>query len=223
MRTSDPDVLKAVVRSTTAFVCVLVLASCTSGGSRTETANPCGISPSSEEEALVREVLGTEDFATKAYGDTGWLVDKMERALPVMRPEKHSFYTNACGYSVKDEQRDVRMTFLAGWFVRTSAVPSFPDDVSYSLNGARGTASGDRTTLLVQCDMPGELRAQSQNVWLTADTSFTSSPSRTVADQAAKDRRMTLTYLMARRVTEALGCENEPLAQPPVVKPLPAA
>ncbi|MFD7914611.1 hypothetical protein ACFV30_28475 [Streptomyces sp. NPDC059752] len=43
-----------------------------------------------------------------------------------------------------------------------------------------------------------------------------------VVDQAGKDRRMTLTYLMTRRVTDALGCENEPLEKPPVVKPLPA-
>lgn len=222
MRTSGPDVLKALVQSTTAFICVLTLASCTSGGSEAEAANPCGISPSSEEAALVRELLGTEDFATKSYGTTSRLVDKFERALPVIRPEKHMFHTNACEYSMKDEHGDVRMTFVPGWFLRTHEAPSLPGDASYSLNGARGVTSGTRSTLLVQCDMPGELRAQSQEVWLTADIRFTFSPSRPAADQAAQGRRMTFTYLMARRVADALGCENKPLDKAPVVKPLPS-
>ncbi|MFE4262195.1 hypothetical protein [Streptomyces sp. NPDC056883] len=32
-----------------------------------------------------------------------------------------------------------------------------------------------------------------------------------------RDRQTTLTYLMARRVTDALGCENKPLEQAPAV------
>lgn len=32
------------------------------------------------------------------------------------------------------------------------------------------------------------------------------------------DRQTILTYLMARRVTDALGCENKPLEQAPAVK-----
>lgn len=222
MRTSGPDVLKAFVRSASALVCVLMLASCTSGDSEAEAANPCGINPSSEEAALVHELLGTEEFATKAYATTSRLVDKFERALPVLRPEKHIFYTNACEYRADDDHRDARVTFVPGWFLRTSTVPSSPDDASYDVNGARGLTNDLRSTLLVQCDMPGELRAQSQKVWLTADTTFTFNPSRSDVDQATKDRRMTLTYLMARRVTDALGCENKPLEKPPVVKPIPS-
>ncbi|MER5482669.1 hypothetical protein ABT024_05545 [Streptomyces sp. NPDC002812] len=40
----------------------------------------------------------------------------------------------------------------------------------------------------------------------------------TAADRAARDRQTTLTYLMARRVTDAPGCENKPLEQAPAVK-----
>ncbi|MCY0959058.1 hypothetical protein [Streptomyces sp. H27-H5] len=199
---------------------MLMLASCTSGGSGAEAANPCGISPSSEEAALVREVLGAEDFATKTYGDTNLLVGKMERALPTI-PQRESFYTNACGYSTDGEQSKAGVTFLAGWSLRTSTLPSFPKDVSYELNGARGVARNSGSMLLVPCDMPGELNAQSQKVWLTADTTYSFSPSRPDVDQATRDQRMTLAYLMTRRVTEALGCENKPLAKPPVVRPLP--
>ncbi|MFB7465895.1 hypothetical protein ACFCZ1_20765 [Streptomyces sp. NPDC056224] len=221
MRTSGPDVRKAFAGSTLALLCVVALASCTADDSASKSADVCGISPSSEEESLVREVLGKEDFVTKAYGSTSVLVDKMERALPNM-PKRDMFYTNACGYSVGGEQGDSGVTFLAGWFLRTSELPSFPNDVSYEVNGVRGVARSSSSTLLVPCDLPGELRAQSQKVWLTADTTFTFSPSRPDADQAAQERRMTFTYLMARRITDALGCENKPLEKPPVVKPAPS-
>ncbi|WP_371615960.1 hypothetical protein [Streptomyces sp. NBC_00454] len=217
MRTSGRDVLKVLVRSTAALVCVLALASCSSGNSEAKAANPCGISPTSEEAALVRELLGTENFETKSYRTTSRLVDEFGRALPNLSPDKHIFYTHACEYGTDD----ARMTFAPGWFLRAAEVPSFPGESTYSLNGARGVTSNSRSTLLVQCDMPGELRAQSQKVWLTSDTSYTFSPSRPDADQGARDRRMTLTYLMAQRIAEALGCENKPLEQPPVVKPLP--
>lgn len=220
MRTSGPDVRKVFSGSALALLCVVTLASCTSDDAA-KSANLCGISQSSEEETLVREVLGKEDFATRAYGSTSVLVDKMTRALPKVL-EKGMFYTNACGYSVGSEPREAGVTFLSGWSLRTSAPPSFPADVSYDVSGARGLARNSSSTLLVACDMPGELGAQSQKVWLTADTTYSFYPARPDVDQAVKDRRMTLTYLMARRVTEALGCENKPLEQPPVVKPLPS-
>ncbi|WP_407839084.1 hypothetical protein ACE1OC_26340 [Streptomyces sp. DSM 116496] len=54
---------------------------------------------------------------------------------------------------------------------------------------------------------------------IAADTfEHTISSTATAADQAARDRQTTLTYLMARRVTDALGCENKPLEQAPAVK-----
>ncbi|MFJ1869357.1 hypothetical protein ACIOD1_32705 [Streptomyces sp. NPDC088097] len=221
VHTSGPDVLRNLGRPALAFISVLMLASCTSGGSETKAADPCGISPTSQEGELVRSVLGTEDFSTKAYGPTSSLVDKAERALRVMGPEKDTFYTNVCGYGTEDERRDARVIFLAGWSLRTSAVPSAPNDASYAWNGARGVTNESRSSLLVPCDMPGELKTQSQKVWLTADMTYTFGPTRPDVNQAVKDRRMTFAYLMARRVTEALGCENEPLSKPPVVSPVP--
>ncbi|MFD7262450.1 hypothetical protein [Streptomyces sp. NPDC059874] len=221
MHTSGPDALKILGRSTAAFVCVLMLAACTSGGSEAEAVNPCGISASSEEDALIREILATEDFETKAYKSTSELVDKVKRALPSMRPGKNSYFNAACRYGVEDQDRTVTATFSFGWSPRE--LPGPPSSgVSYELNGARGVTSGSDSTLLVQCDMPGELGAQSRNVWFSAEAYFSFMPAGPGVDQSGKDRQMTLTYLMARRVTEALGCENKPLDKPPVVKPLPS-
>ncbi|MEU9798291.1 hypothetical protein [Streptomyces sp. NPDC051000] len=222
MHISSRDVIRALGRSTAALVCVLALASCTSGDSEAEAANLCGISASSEEEGLVREILTTEDFETKAYKSTNALVDKTTWAVQHMRPGKDSYFTAACRYELDDRQRGAYAIFSFGWSPRaTSDALTSPGSASYAWNGAGGVASDIGATLLVQCDLPGELGAQSKNVRLSADVMFSFRPSRPVADQAAKDQRMTLTYLMTRRVTEALGCENKPLAKPPVVKPLP--
>ncbi len=217
--------LKILGRSTAALVCAVMLASCTSGGSEAKAANPCGISASSEEDALVREILATEDFETNALKSTSELVDKVKRALPGMRPGKNSYFNAACRYRVEDDHRAVSATFSFGWSPRVPPGPP-SNGVSYELNGASGvtSTSGSSSTLLVQCDLPGELGAQSRNAWFSADAYFSFMPATgtDAVDQAGKDRRMTLTYLMTRRVTEALGCENKPLEKPPVVKPLPA-
>ncbi|MFB6478565.1 hypothetical protein ACFCXF_08825 [Streptomyces virginiae] len=221
MHTSSRDVIKTLGRSAAALVCVAALASCTSGDSEAE-ADLCGISASSEEEALVREILGTADFETKTYKSKSVLADKVKRALPGMRPGKNSYFNAACRYRVEDEHRAVSATFSFGWSPRVPPGPP-SNGVSYELDGASGVTSESNSTLLVQCDLPGELGAQSRNVWFSADAYFSFMPATGtgVVDQAGKDRRMTLTYLMTRRVTDALGCENKPLEKPPVVKPLP--
>ncbi|WP_327306622.1 hypothetical protein OG730_26750 [Streptomyces sp. NBC_01298] len=210
--------MKVFGRSAAALVCVLALASCTSDKPAPEAANLCGITAASEEETLMREVLGVKEFTTKVYTPTEKLVDMSERALPVIRPEKTRFFTNVCEYGTGDGQQDFHVTFLTGWSLRSAQAP-LGNGAVYELNGAQGLATDSRSRLLVQCDMPGELGEQSRKVWLTGDANF--APSRADVDQVTKDRRTVLTYLMARRVTEALGCENKPLAQPPVVKSLP--
>ncbi|MFJ3519929.1 hypothetical protein [Streptomyces sp. NPDC090131] len=83
-----------------------------------------------------------------------------------------------------------------------------------------GESNDTFTKLFVQCDLPGDLDAPSKSAWLYAKASYTVNIGRTDIDQAARDRQSALTYLMARRVTDALGCENKPLEKPPVVKPL---
>ncbi|MFJ8017510.1 hypothetical protein [Streptomyces sp. NPDC096339] len=221
MRTCAPDVIKVLGRSTAALACVLMLASCTSGESESKSAGPCEISPSSEEEVLLREILRAEDFETKAHKQTKPLAEKLGRDLQKMGDAKDSYFNLACTYSTQDQQRTDRALFTFGWSSKAAfETPPLPNGVSYDLNGARGVATGTTVRLFVQCDLPGELGAASRKAWLDTDASYLFRPSRD-ADQAGKDRRMALTYLMARRVTDALGCENKPLDKPPVVKPLP--
>ncbi len=222
VHTSCRDVATVLGRSAAVLACVLALTSCTSGGSEAKAANPCEIRADAQEGALVRGILSVESFETKASKSTSELTDKMRFVLRNMKPGKDSASNAACTYGSTDGQRDARAVFSFGWSPREAvAEPTRPGDSAYDANGSRATASTTASALLVQCDLPGDLAAESRRVWLSADAYFSFTPSAPAADQAAKDRRATLTYLMTRRVTEALGCENKPLAQAPVVKPAP--
>lgn len=223
MRTSGPDVLKALARSTVALLCVLTLASCTSGDPEAKAADLCATTPASEEEVLLREVLQAEGFTTKVYKPRDEMVKKLQRELRLMRPEKETYYNLSCAFQAESQDRLARASFSFGWFPRAvPQKPTFPGDVVYDVNGARGVADDTKAKLLVQCDMPGELAAQSKQGWLSVDVYYMFRDFQPDRDRTAKDRKMTLAYLMARRVTDALGCENKPLEKPPVVKPLPS-
>lgn len=103
VHTSSRDVIKTLGRSAATLVCVAALASCTSGDSEAE-ADLCGISASSEEEALVREILGTADFETKTYKSKSVLADKVKQAMQQMIPGKDSYFNAACRYGRDDQQ-----------------------------------------------------------------------------------------------------------------------
>lgn len=220
-RTFSPDVRKAVTRSAAALACVLMLASCDAGEPEVKIDHPCEITPSSEEEALLREISGG-GFKTEIYNRTNRLVEKLERELRDMGPEKATYHVLSCGYLPANQQGVGRANFTFGWAPRAAfKEPSVPSGVPSEVNGALGVANDTKSKLFVQCDMPGELDTPSHKAWLSADASYTVNTSRTDIDQAARDRQTALAYLMTRRVTEALGCENKPLEPAPVVKPLP--
>ncbi|MEU5805696.1 hypothetical protein [Streptomyces sp. NPDC047718] len=214
--------LKALGRSTAALTCAVLLASCSSGDADEKAAGLCGTTSSSEEAVLLREVLETEGFTTKARKSMGELVKKLERDLRSMPPEKQTYYHLICSFQADTETRLARANFSFAWAPRTAPQqPWFTGDVSYDVNGARGVADNATARLLVQCDMPGDLATQSQKAYLSADAYYSFMDFEPDKSQAATDRKMALTALMTRRVTEALGCGNKPLEKSPVVKPLP--
>ncbi|MFD0271236.1 hypothetical protein ACFVGY_32405 [Streptomyces sp. NPDC127106] len=214
--------LKTLGRSTAALLCVLTLASCNSGDADEKAADLCGTTSSSDEAVLLREVLQAEGFSTKVYKPTGELVKKLERDLRSMRPEKQTYYHLTCSFQADTDTRLARASFSFAWAPRTAPQqPWFTGDVSYDVNGAPGVADHTKARLLVQCDKPGDLAAQSQKAYLSADVYYSFKDFEPAEGQAATDRKMALTALMTRRVTDALGCENKPLEKSPVVKPLP--
>ncbi|MET9691188.1 hypothetical protein ABZY81_22350 [Streptomyces sp. NPDC006514] len=225
MRTSGRNVLEAFARSTTALLSVLMLASCTSGEPEAKNEQPCGISPSSEEGVLLKGILRAEGFESLIYNSTGEAATALRHALSETSPESRMSTKMTCALWAAGQNGGDRVTFSFGWVSRASkkAEEPLPNGVPFEADGgAFGQANDTETRLLVACQMPGELGDPSKSAWFHAKASHNVSPPRTDIDQTVRDRQTALTYLMARRVTDALGCENEPLEKPPAVKPLTA-
>lgn len=225
MRICGPDASKILARSTAAVLAVLTLASCTSGEPEAKADDLCSITPASEEDKLLRGIIRADGFETYVTSRTGSLVKTLERSLSEMKPTTETFAPSTCRYS--PPTRTESAAFSVGWAPRTSKFvePSLPEAGRFDVNGSFGESNYYSTKLFVRCDMPGDLAEPSKSAWLYAKASYTVNLGRTdIApadiDQPAKDRQTSLTYLMTRRVTEALGCENKPLAKAPVVKPL---
>ncbi|GGZ91601.1 hypothetical protein GCM10010371_59310 [Streptomyces subrutilus] len=215
------DVRKALARSTVAVLSVLLLSSCGAGDSEVKSASLCETAASSEEGALLRKVLRADDFETQISNNTSRFAKDLGRELAEMGPAQETLPSYACAY--RPGPGVERVTFGFGWVPRASKDVDrpLPKGVAYEMNGVAGATNDTVTRLRVPCDMPGGLGEASKSAWLYADASYTVNIGRSDVDQAALDRQTTLTYLMTRRVADALGCENKPLEKAPVVKPAP--
>ncbi|MFF4267625.1 hypothetical protein [Streptomyces virginiae] len=223
MLTSGRKGLKASARGTTVLLAALVLASCASGEPEAKIEHLCNVADGSEEEALLRGILRADDYTTDINNRTSRVVEGLERNLRDIDPAKETLSTSMCAYKPTPRAGSDRARFEFGWVPRTSkdAEPLLSGGGRFDANGAFGESNYFQTRLFVRCDMPGDLAEPSKAAWLYARASYSFNIGRTDIDQAAKDRQTALAYLMARRVTDALGCENKPLEKPPVVKPAP--
>ncbi|MFD3758310.1 hypothetical protein [Streptomyces sp. NPDC058622] len=224
MRTCGRDVFKVFARSATALLAVVMLASCSSGEPEAKGEQSCGISPSSEETVLLQGILRAKEFGSLTYNSTDEVAAGLRHALPETSPDKRMSRRSTCALWPAGDNGGDRVTFSFKWVSRTSkeAEEPLPDGVPFQVGGgAHGQANDTDTTLFVGCEMPGELSGPSKSAWFHAKASRSNRPPRTDIDQTVRDQQIALTYLMSRRMTDALGCENKPLAAPPVVKPLP--
>lgn len=216
--------IKTLGRSTAALVCGLALASCTSGEPEAKSEQPCGVSPSSQEGVLLRGIIPAEGFEALVYNSTSEVATALRYALPETSPERRTSPKSTCALWAAGQNGGDRVTFRFGWVSRASKEVEQPlsKGVPFEADGgAFGQANDTNTSLYVGCEMPDELGGPSKSAWFHATAEHNISPPRTDIDQTVRDRQTALTYLMARRVTDALGCENKPLEKPPVVKPLP--
>ncbi|MFF3211221.1 hypothetical protein ACFYYB_11215 [Streptomyces sp. NPDC002886] len=226
VHTSGRDVVKALGRATAVLVSGLMLVSCTSGEPEAHAKNekpPCGVGPSSEEGVLLRDVIAADAFEDFVYNSTSELVATLRSALPEVSPEHRIPVKTRCVLSGADGVGG-SVTFRFGWVSRAAEKLDFvlANGIPFEMDGGVfGQANDTDTNLYVGCDMPGALGGPSKSAWFHAKAEHSTSSTPAAVDQAARDRQTALTYLMARRITEALGCENKPLEQAPVVKPLP--
>ncbi|MGW7362997.1 hypothetical protein ACWGI8_06090 [Streptomyces sp. NPDC054841] len=209
-----------------AIAALLTVTSCTSeapqGGRPDDYL--CDISAKSTEEKLLRQIMRADDFTTEINNREYRFAEKMNENLRLFPDSSRMYAVMACQY-LPNGQKDIGRTRIEyKWVPRVDASgPSQEDETfSYDFGNAFGTSSDVTSTLDVTCVMPGDLREKSAKVSLHADASYTVNLG-PVHDHGTQDEQITLLYLMTRRATESLGCENKPLAKEPVVKPLTAS
>ncbi|MCX4778534.1 hypothetical protein [Streptomyces sp. NBC_01264] len=182
----------------------------------------CDVVEDSPEGAALRRIVGPGEYRTEAYGTSVERATDLTEDLRGRAQGKDTGARTVCAYVPSQQAKSQRVRFEVNWAPRDAPKePPLPGGVPFDANGTSGETSDIASRLYLPCALPGDLRPLSDEVWLKASGSFTVNIPREDIDQEARDRQTAFTYLMARRVTEALGCENKPLAKPPVVKPLP--
>ncbi|MFD0147547.1 MULTISPECIES: hypothetical protein [unclassified Streptomyces] len=181
----------------------------------------CDISAKSTEEELLRQIMRAENFTTNLNNRESRFVEKMNENLQLFPDDTRMYAVSACQYLPNGQKGGGRTSIDYEWVPRVDASKPSQESgtFSYDFVNAFGTSSDVTSTLDVICVMPGDLRERSKKVSLHAEASYTVNLG-PVHDHGTQDEQMTLLYLMARRATESLGCENKPLAKEPVVKPL---
>ncbi|MER7520860.1 hypothetical protein [Streptomyces sp. NPDC126499] len=181
----------------------------------------CEISEGSAEEALLHRTL-----AARSY-DTEWLHrdrDFSERMQDMLRHSStpSTPRVESCGFAPRDQQsnaRDVVIHFSWTPRVDPSKHPRLKERTYYELGNSFGESSDAFTELRTPCTIPGDLRTKSEERFLHAKATY-SADLDAAPDTTMRNEQVSFLYLMARRATNALGCEGNPLKADPVAKPI---
>ncbi|MFE5243695.1 MULTISPECIES: hypothetical protein [unclassified Streptomyces] len=204
----------------------IAVSGCTSGDTAEPRSNGelCRLGQDSAESTSLRGLVGGNDIRTEISNDDGDLVESMENWLKPGGAEKSALPLRMCSYRPEAATGARTVSLEFGWLPLDEA-NELPGQVRhYDLNGATVQANDINAKLTVPCRMPGDLGDPSAKVMLEGQVSNTLLIG-TDVEQRTVDQQVTFLYLMTRRATEALGCENDPLAKDPVVEasPSPAA
>ncbi|NML48806.1 hypothetical protein HHL19_00255 [Streptomyces sp. R302] len=176
----------------------------------------------STEQQLLEELLEAGTYKSSVLNSTSDVEETLKTALRKWSGEKDTSSVYVCFFasSSSREEGGVRTSF--SWAPSGSGearADQRPETVKrFDINGTSGESAGNYSMLYFKCVLPGDLRRPSRHALLRARASNTSHSERKGTDEAMR-QHLSFVYLMSRRVTEALGCENEPLKVDPVVKP----
>ncbi|MFF2569121.1 hypothetical protein [Streptomyces sp. NPDC058084] len=199
-------------------VTALVVTACSSGDSGSQVEGLCGRPADSSAGKALREVLGTDEFSTEVIeSDERFLREFKEDLKEWQGGTRSTSPSYLCTYLPEDSKERVVLDFA--WSPADEpGKQRARGGTFYDLNGATGSIGHLSAGLYVKCELPGELAAPAGKAVLRADAALTINRGKTV-DKETEARQLSFLYLMTREVTDALGCENKPLAKDPVVKP----
>lgn len=182
----------------------------------------CDLPTASGGGKVLRQLLDTDQVQTTIFAESSDLVERMQERLNKENLGKPTSPTSVCSFSPKGHVGANTLGVEFSW------VPSGGDPKKtsrsligashYNLNDVLGESNDIGAGLRVECRLPGKFGTLSKRVLLYAEASNTLNRGRDV-DQATKDRQIAFLYFMTRKVTDALGCENDPLKKEPVAKP----
>ncbi|MFE4370075.1 hypothetical protein ACFRMN_17920 [Streptomyces sp. NPDC056835] len=214
-----PKALNPLKASAAVAAIVLAAASCTTESPAPAASNSCEHAPASTEAKLVSQLLGTDEYKT-GYRDDSGLSEKLTDELRQWKPGGTEYTTDVCRFSPKVPRTSGGNTLRVEFYWTSRSNPSKWGRTSgsyYNFNGITGESDETLGKLRVPCSLPGELNGLSKQTLLGADVSNTAYEGPEV-NQQARDQQILFLYLMTRKATEALGCENNPLKADPIVK-----
>ncbi|MFE5632435.1 hypothetical protein [Streptomyces sp. NPDC056543] len=197
----------------------LVAVSCSSGDSGSQVEGLCGRPGDSAAGKSLREVLGTDDFTAEAVKSDDSFAEQFRKDLKEWPGGPDSTSPSfVCKYLPDDNENHVVLSFAWSPADQPGRERAEGGKV-YDVSGTTGSAGHLAAELFTPCELGGELAEPSRKAVLRADATLTVDRGRNV-DQQRVAQELSFLYLMTREATKVLGCENQPLAKEPVVKPL---
>ncbi|MFB9557665.1 hypothetical protein [Streptomyces roseoviridis] len=197
----------------------LVVTACgTSDESAAPVDQPCEVAAGSAEAKLLHGLLGTDQVETTYFETTPDLVERLREDLREQVPGKPTSTADACRFKPKDGtgSSSARLEFF--WLPKDDTGRRLPAPSSrYDVNGVEAEANDITSALRVSCVLPAAEAKPSSQVYLRADLTNTVLMGTKVSEETKK-QQVSFAYLLAREVTEALGCKGDPLKKDPVVR-----
>lgn len=207
---------------------IFLVASC-DGGSKEELSGDylCDLPSSSLEKEAVLKEIGAGEVRTTIFAGPSDLVESVRSELRKVESGKDVLPIHVClfqgaagGSAASDSEASVRI--MLQWAVPNrgkAAGRPLRDASHYVVNGLPAEANEGDAKFSFSCVMPGEFRDASRQAQMVGWASLTGGP-RKGSQRDWDVRHVALSYLMAQKAVDALGCENKPLQGDPVVKPV---
>lgn len=201
-----------------------LLATSCGGGERQGLAEDylCDLPAQSAEREAVLKRVGTDKVRTTIFAKPSAFVGLMGDGLRRWEAGDSVVSSDVCLYQRIAGAPDGTVRISFEWGAPEHHKPAgrpIADAAQYAVNGVLAEVNEGEAKISFSCVMPGENRELSRRAQLVGWASFTGEPT-DGSGRKAEIRDVTLSYLMARRAVEVLGCENKPLQGDPVVKPI---